>query len=137
MNFVYPEARRAWFAGELDLDADDIRVLLVMSESTADLEPDATTLAGFTSLDEMDAGGYARQSIANPAVTLDAEGRAVFSGDPVTFAALPNGSRAVKGAIVYCHSDGIPIRWCADSFPLSPAGEDITIPWPDGILRMS
>ena len=62
---VYNEFKRGNAAGEIDLNADDIRIALVMTNTTVDTENDAiTTIDDFTTLDEMDGANYSRAALA-------------------------------------------------------------------------
>ncbi len=141
-NFVYNEAKRAILRGEIDLQADDIRVLLVMSNTTADTEDDVNTISGFTTLDEYDGANYARQALANEAVNEDAANdRAEFDADDATCSALGAGTRQCQAAIVYKHvtgdADSVPILFVDQGgFPFSGNGGDVQLQWnAEGILQ--
>ncbi len=51
-NFVYTRAARDIFKGDLDFDeaGDDLRVALVMTNTTADTEEDTTLMNGFSTM---------------------------------------------------------------------------------------
>lgn len=139
-NVVYNEAKRAIFAGEIDLNADDIRVLLVMTNTTIDSENDSiVNVDDFTTLDEFDGANYARKALANEAVNKDTTNdRAEFDADDVTWTALGAGTRDCDGALVYKHvnddTDSIPIVYL--DFSATPDGNDFTIQWnAEGILQ--
>jgi len=51
--------------------AMDLRAALLMSDATVDPEPAPATLSGYTDLDELDAVGYARKTLANVALVED------------------------------------------------------------------
>jgi len=71
-SFAYNEFKRALAAGEIDWDTDDFRVLLVMSNTTADTEDDVNNVGAFSTLDECDDTGYVRKALANEAIVEDA-----------------------------------------------------------------
>lgn len=143
-SLVYNEFKRANAAGEIDLNADDIRIALVMTNTTVDTENDGiTTVSGFTTLDEMDGANYARAALANEAVNKDdGNDRAEFDADDVTFSLLGNGTREVQGALVYKHvtndADSIPIAFIEFATTQNPGGSDFTIQWDaEGILQLA
>lgn len=146
-NFVYNEAKRMLAAGELDWDSNDIRVMLVMTNTTADTEDDINTISGFTTLDECNAVPYARQAIANELIREDpTNNRAELDGDDVTFSALGSTTpsvRSIQGAIVYKHvgadSANVPIAFFdTGGFPFATNGGDVTIQFDvEGILLIS
>ncbi|NQT38195.1 MAG: hypothetical protein HQ581_11935 [Planctomycetes bacterium] len=143
-SVIYNEAKRAIAAGEIDLGGDDIRVALLMANTTADTENDGiTTVDGFATLDECDSAGYARQALAGEAVNKDdANDRAEFDADDVTWTALAACTRTVPGALVYKHvtddTDSVPIAWVEFPVAITPDGSDFTIQWnAEGILQLS
>lgn len=144
MDFIYPHAKHLMGQGDLDLSADDLRVLLVMSDTTADTETTAEKLSEFTTLDEHDGDNYARQALANEAYAKDVgNARSEFDADDVTFASLGAGTRQCVGAIVYKYVDGagndIPIRWIdGGGFPFTASGADVVLQWnAEGILQVA
>lgn len=144
-NFIYNEAKRAIAAAEIDFDApNDFRVLLVMTNTTADTEDDVNTISGFSTLDEMDGSGYTRQSLTGDTLTEDAaNNRAEYDASNITFTAVGAGTRQVQAAIVYKHvtndSDSVPIAFIdTGGFPFTANGGDITITWnAEGIIQFS
>ena len=141
-SLVYNEAFRAIMAGEIDLNADDIRAALVMTNTTADTETDAIAFVGdFTTLDECDDGTYARQALANEAVNKDdANDRAEFDADDVTFSNTGDATRSIDGILIYKHvtndADSIPICFVDISATLD--GNDLVVAWnPEGILQLA
>lgn len=150
-NLAYVTARSFQLTTGINWTSATIKAMLVMSNSTAGDEIRATFLSGgsgFSVLDEMDGAGYSRQTLANVTVTDDlATGDIVVDCDDVTFGAtISNGSRQVKGIIVYLDgaSDAArrPLLWLdsvADgpSFPYSPGGGPIRlVPGPRGLFRI-
>jgi hypothetical protein len=121
---------------------DDIRVLLVMTNTTADTEEDVDTISAFGTLDEYDGAAYARQQIANQATVEDeANDRGEFDGDDVTFATLGVGTRQCQAALVYHHvtndADSVPIAYIDQGgFPFDGNGGNVTITWnAEGIIQ--
>ncbi len=142
-NFVYTKACAELLKGNIDFDApDDIRVILVMTNTTTDTEEDKTFIDQFTTLDEMDGANYARQVIANEAVSQDdANDRGAIDGDDVTFANLGVGTRDVQAAVVYKHvtndADSFALAFIdTGGFPFSASGSDVVIQWnAEGIIQ--
>ncbi len=144
MSFFYAHAAHLAGQGAIDYVNDDLRVVLVMANTTADSEKDVTTMDGFTTLDEMDGANYARQALANEAWTKDAaNARSELDADDVTFMSLGAGTRNVQAAIIYKHvtddTDSIPIAYIdGTGFPFAASGGDETIAWnAEGILQHS
>lgn len=145
-NFIYNEAKRALAEAELDFGSGGgtFKVLLVMTNTTADTEDDANTISAFTTLDEMDGSGYSRQTLASQAVAEDAgNNRAYFDATDATFTSLGAGTRQVQAAIVYLHvgadSSNIPIAFFdTGGFPFTANGGNVTIQWnASGIILFS
>lgn len=143
-NFVYTVAKAELLKGTLDFDLpNDIRVLLVGPSTTADTQEDALTISGFTTLDELTGGGYARQALANEAVARDdVNNRGEFDADNAVFTALgPTTPTSCQAAVVYKHvttdADSIPLAYIdTGGFPFTPNGGDVTIQWnAEGIIQ--
>lgn len=144
-NFAYTGFKRALLAGEMDLDApNDIRVLLVMTNTTADTEADATTFAGFTTLDEFDGAGYTSGGVAltGEAVAADnANDRGEFDANDAAWTGISAGTRSIQAAIVYKFvtnlNASIPMAYIdTGGFPFAANGGDITIQWnAEGIIQ--
>lgn len=144
MSFAYNEFKRALARGEIDLQSDDIRAMLVMSNTTADTEDDANTISDFSTLDECDGANYARQALANEAVNEDAANdRAEFDADNVVFSSLGAGTRQNVGLVVYKHvtndADSVPLFYIdTGGFPFDASGSDVTIQWnTEGIAQIA
>lgn len=108
----------------------DLRFALLMSNTTADTETEAQFVASFSTLDEYDGSGYARQSIANEAAAVDlTNSRFEFSFDPVVFASLGAGTRNAVGLLQLLHvtdnSDSLPDVYYEFS-AFAGNGEDVT-----------
>lgn len=110
---IYLNAIRGIMAGEIDLNADTFKAALVMTNTTVDTEDAGkVNLADFTTLDECDAGGYARVTLANLSVAIDSgNSRVEWDFDDFSFASLvasagDNASRQAQGVLIYKHVDG-------------------------------
>jgi hypothetical protein len=129
--------------GEIDLVNDDIRVMLVMTNTTADTEDDVNTISAFTTLDEFDGAGYSRQALASQAVNEDAaNNRAEFDATDSTFSSIAVGTRQVQAAILFKHvtndTDSVPLAFIDDGgFPFTANGSDVVSQWnAEGILQL-
>ena len=141
-DMVYNYAKAKLLSGDIDLDADDIRVLLVMTNSTCDTEDDCDFIDQFTTLDEMDGANYVRKALAGEVVAVDLpNNRGEFDAENVTWTALGVGTRQVLGAVLYKFvtndADSIPIAYIdSGGFPFDANGGDVTITWnAEGILQ--
>jgi hypothetical protein len=146
MAFVYTEAKRALLAGELDLNADDMRLMLVMTNTTADTDEDATTIAGIGTLDEFDGSGYTQsiggQTLDGEAVAADnANDRGEFTATDETFSALGDGTRQIAAGLlikwITSQALSMPVAYIdTGGFPLDPGGGDLIFQWnAEGILQ--
>jgi len=143
-SVVYNAFKQAVAQANIDLDADDIRVALVMSNTTVDTENDAKVYVGdFTTLDECDGANYVRKALANEAVNKDdANDRAEFDADDVTWTALGVGTRTTVGVLIYKHvtidADSPAIAFVEFASPVTHDGTDFTIQWNvEGILQLA
>jgi len=143
-SFLYTHAAAEILKGNIDFDADDLRVLLVMTNTTVDTEKDVDDIDAFTTLDEMDGSNYARKALAAEAVAEDeANDRGEFDADDVTWTALGAGARNVQAAVLYKHvnddTDSIPIAYIdSGGFPFTATGADVTIQWnAEGIVQLA
>ena len=142
MSFVYTPAKTALLNADLDFATHDIRVILVMTNTTADTEQDAQFVGNITTLDEMDGSGYGRAALGSEAVNEDAaNNRAEFDAADAVFTNLGAGTRNVQGAIVYRHvtndADSPLIAFIdTGGFPYTANGATLTITWnAEGILQ--
>jgi len=143
-SVIYNEFKRASAAGEIDLNADDIRVALVMSNTTCDTEnAGITVLSDFTTLDECDGANYVRKALDSEAVNKDdANNRAEFDATDVTWTALGASTRTVPGALVFKFvsddDDSIPIAYVELPTALTPDGSNFLLQWnAEGILNLT
>lgn len=142
-NVTYRRAKRDILKGDIDFDVDDIRAILVMTNTTVDTEETVTTISGFTTLDEMDGSGYARVALTGEAVSEDAiNNRAEFDATDTVFSSLGVGTRDIEGALLYLHvtndSDSIPLVFLDFAPDVSANGGDITITYnSEGIIQLT
>lgn len=146
MSFVFTNAKRALLAGELDFDAQSIRVALLMTNHsllTAGQE-DVATISAITTLDEFNGANYARKVLASPVVAaVNASDWATFDATDVLFTALGAGTRSAAGILLFrfvtTDADSVPIAWIdTGGFPIAGNGGDLTIVWDAlGILRLA
>ena len=144
-SVVYNEFKRASASGEIDLKGgDDIRVRLVMSNTTCDTENDAILfLANFTTIDVCDGAGYVDKALAGEAVaTDDPNDRAEFDATDVTWAALGVGTRTTVGVLIYkfvtADADSVPIAFVEFAAAVTHDGTDFVIQWnAEGILQLA
>jgi len=110
----------------------DVRAILCMTNTTADVEDDGKNIIDdFTTLDRCDDTGYADQAIANEATARDdANNRIEHDGDNVTFANNGDASRDVAGMLLVDYVDGtndIPLLWLDETISLD--GNDVDVQW--------
>lgn len=142
-SVVYHNALSLMMSGTLNLASggDDIRIALVMTNTTADTEVDAAVMSDFSTIDECDGANYVRKAFTNEAVTDDdANNRAEFDADDVSWTSLGNGTRAVQGAVVYKHvtndTDSIPIAYIEFASTVNPGGGTFTMTFDaEGIIQ--
>ena len=130
--------------GEIDLDADTLKILLVMTDTTCDTEANIQTLSGFDDMDEMDGANYEVKTLGSLTHALDtSNNRFELDAANVTYTALGAGSRNVQGVLLYKHVDGTdandqPIAFIEFGSSLSADGSDVTISWDDeGLLQLT
>jgi len=127
----------------MDEAANDVRVMLVMTNTTADTDQDAANIAAITTLDEYDGAAYVRKALANQVTNQDdPNNRGEFDADDITWTALGAGTRQAAGMVVYRHVDGtaandLPIAYIdTGGFPFSGNGGNVTVTWnAEGIIQ--
>lgn len=103
VDHVFTPALALLVAGSLN----DLRMMLMMTNTTADTEVDAENPADLTTPDEFDGAGYAEETLTSEAVNVDlANDRAEIDADDATFAALSNGTRQIQGWMIKQNVDG-------------------------------
>lgn len=133
-SFCYIPAKVELWDGTIDLNTHDIRILLVMTNTTADTENDKQFIAGFTTLDEMDGATYARIALTGEAVNQDTpNSRAEFDANDVNWPTLGNGTRQVQGAVIFRFvtndADSYNIFFIDLAPNVNPGGGSFTISW--------
>lgn len=112
---------------------NDLRMLLVATNTTADTETDAENPADVTTLDEFDGAGYARETLTSEADGVDlVNDRAEIDWDDATFPAMANGTRSIQGWMVIQNVDGNPAndlnKFYQDfSGTIAPGGSALTV----------
>lgn len=132
--------------GGIDLNTDDIRVRLCMTNTTCDTEVDAiNTLSNYTLIDVCDATGYADVALTSETVTADdTNDRAEFDAADASFTGLGgDATRDIQGALIYKYVDGtnandIPIAFVDFTTDIPLTATQIDIPWnAEGILQLA
>lgn len=122
------------FAGNLDWDADTIRVMLVNTSYTINKDDDFVNSGPETN--EINATNYSRKTLANASVTLDDTGdRVAIDADDVTWSSLGNGTNStIHAAIIYQQVGGDdttpgddPLIAALDVSDTTTNGSDITL----------
>jgi hypothetical protein len=135
-------AKSRMMSGDMDLNTDDMRLFLLMTNTTFDTDVDTDNTGSYT-LDEMDGTNYARVNLANEAVnTDDANDRAEFDADDVSWTALGNGTRQMQGAGIHefitNDAGSFPLCWIEFSGNINPGGSNFTIQWnAEGIVQIT
>ena len=144
-NAMPNNAKKLLMNGGADLDTDTIKVALLMTNTTADTEVDNITfLTSYTTLDECDASGYARQTLASKTVTEDTSNdRGVFDAADVSFTGLGgNATRAIQGALIFkfvsTDANSPPLFFVDFTSDAPSNSTQIDIPWSaSGLLYLS
>lgn len=103
VDHVFTPALALLVVGSLN----DLRMALLMTNTTADTEVDAENPADITTIDTMDGAGYAEETLTSEAVNVDlANDRAEIDFDDATFPAMANGTRQIQGWFVKQNVDG-------------------------------
>lgn len=130
--------------GGIDLDTDDIRARLCMTNTTCDTEIDAINdLADYTAIDPADATGYADVALASEAVAADdANNRAEFDAADISFTGLGgDATRAYQGVLLYKYVDGtnandLPLCFIDFASDIPATATQVNVPWDaQGILQ--
>lgn len=132
--------------GTIDLNTDDIRARLCMTNTTCDTEVDAINdLADYTLIDVCDSAGYADVALSTEAVNVDdTNNRAEFDAVDASFTGLGgDASRAIQGVLIYKYVDGtnandLPIAFIDFASDIPATATQIDIPWDaEGILQLA
>lgn len=143
-SFAYTPAKTALATGAIDLATDDMRIILVMTNSTADTDQDVQFVGSIGTLDEFDGANYTRKTLAGEAVNEDAaNNRAEFDANDIQWAALGAGTRQALGMILYKHvtndADSPVVAWIdTGGFPFTANGGNVDVAWnAEGILQVT
>lgn len=137
-DFCYTRAKRNIALGDIHFDSDDMRIILLMTNTTADTEEDKATLNDFTTLDEFDGSNYTQATgvaLTSEAVSEDTTNdRAEFDAANVTFSTIGAGTRNIQGCIVFwwggSFAASVPVFWIdSGGFPFTANGGDLSITW--------
>lgn len=144
MSHVYTPAKAKLLSGDIDLNTDDIRVLMVMSNTTADTETDAEFVGSITTLDECDGANYARVTLTGEAVAADlANDRGEFDANDISWTNLGAGTRNNVALVVFkfvTNDAASPLIAYIDSggFPFNGSGINVSVAWnAEGILQLT
>lgn len=127
---------------DLDEAGDDMRAVGCMTNTTADTDIDSDNTSGYT-LDEMDGTNYARKTMDNQVVnTDDANDRAEWDADDLSYSSLGNGTRQLQGLLIHEHitndAGSFPLAWVEFSSTINPGGSTLTVQWnAEGIVQIS
>jgi len=145
-SIVYNEFKRASAAGEIDLNADDIRARLCMTNTTCDTENDTiTNVSEFTTIDVCDDSGYSGDiALSTETVTRDdANDRAEFSAVDLQWTGLNgNATRDAQGVLLYKFvtndAGSTPICFVDFATDIPSTATTINVPWDaQGILQLT
>lgn len=133
-SFCYIPAKKYLWDGTVDLNTHDMRILLVMTNTTVDTDTTAATISGFGTLDEMDGATYARIALTGEAVNEDdPNSRAEFDANDINWPTLGNGTRQVQGAVIFRFvtndADSIPVFYIDLTPTINPGGGSFSISW--------
>lgn len=135
-SVLFQNALLSTFNKLRDWDTDNLDARLLMTNTTVDTEPDKDTVAGFTTLDQCDATGYAIEDITTPAISADdIDMEFVWSSDDWAWGGLSgDASRAYQGALVVFWVDGgtgdIPVLFVDFTADVVAAATQVTAPCP-------
>ena len=131
--------------GTLDLDTNDIRARLVMTNTTCDTEVDAIAhLSNYTTIDKANSTGYADVVLTESVSADDTANTGKFTASNISFSGLGgDASRAYQGVLIYKYVDGtdandIPV--CYVDFPstIPATATQVNVTWSaNGILNIA
>jgi hypothetical protein len=140
-SFVYTPAKAELLRADHDFETGDFRIILCMTNTTADTLQDAEFVAD-VALDEYDGAAYARKTLAGEAVTQDdANNRGEFDANDIQWVALGAGTRQAQGMVLFRFvtndADSPLIAWIdSGGFPFSGNGGNVDVAWNvEGILQ--
>lgn len=135
-DFMFTKAKADLMKKLIDFVNDDIRMLLVMTNTTIDTQEDIATFADVTTLDEFDGSGYTSPGVAMTTEAVqqdDVNNRGEFHSDNVAFGALGAGTRQIQAYVIYKFNttlaDSQPLIYSdsAPQLPLTANGAPVTV----------
>ena len=134
-SFAYTNFKKLLFEAGINLTeaGHDVRVILVMTNTTADTEEDVVFVGDIMDLDEYNGAAYVRKALANQAVAADnANNRGEFDADNFTWTTLGAGTRQAQAMLLYRHitndADSPLIAYIdTGGFPIQGNGGDISV----------
>lgn len=142
MSAVYTPFKGDLLRGGHNLAADDMRILLAMTNTTFDTETDDEFVDDTTTPDEYDGASYARKALGGEAVTDDtANDRGEFDANDIQWATLGAGTRQAAGMVLFSFvmddTDSPLVAWIdSGGFPFSGNGGNVDVAWnAEGILQ--
>jgi len=129
----------------IDLETDDIRARLVMTNTTCDTEVDViATLSDYTTIDPADATGYADVALTESTAVVDASDYAKFDAADISFTGLGgDATRAYQGVLLYKYVDGtnandIPVAFVDFGGNIAATSTQVNVTWDStGILHLA
>jgi hypothetical protein len=146
VSFAYTPYKYRLARGEAAWHTMDVRVKLVMSNTTCDTDQDAATLSAFTTIDEYGGTGYTQATLTGETVVQDdANNRAEMDANDASFGATVGaGARQAVGMLVYQYVDGTnpndkPMLYIdSGGFPFDGANGPVTSTWhAEGIAQIT
>ena len=139
-DFAYTEALDALGKKLVGWTTDDARLILCMSNTTADTDEDAANVDAVTTLDEFDGTGYpttfaTRSALADEVIVKNVSlDRAEWDATDFVWSSLGSGARQAAGIMVYKHltSDTLSTPWFwfdSGGFPFTANGSNVTVQW--------
>lgn len=141
-SVLFQNAVMATFENTIDWETDNLDARLLMTNTTADTNPDADTCADLT-LDECDATGYTIEDVTNPAVSADdTDNEMVWTSDNWVWSGLSgDATRDAQGGLLVKYVDGanadIPLLFVDFAADITSAATQVTAPAPaEGFLNI-
>lgn len=143
-NFTFTPAKVELGKGTVNLNGgDDIRVMILMTNTSAPTDEDAATISAITTLDKHDGAGYVNKSLANEIMNTDLpNNRGEFDADNLTWTSLGAGTRAIQALLVFkfitSEALSLPLFYLDTPAPPNSNGGDWTAGWSaEGIAQIT
>jgi len=150
--FNYAKAVGAGEGTRIDWDADTIKCIPMMTNTTADTEYEVETVSAITTPDYMDGtgftwtyGGDGNKDLSGSLAITDVTGApgvgyAKIDATDVTWATLGAGTRAIQGILIYkdggSYSASVPLCFVDFASDFTANGGDLTVAWhADGLVK--